>query len=132
MNTNNIKKVSDESPNLKNEEQKIIEKMQKEQGSVSKAFKLMSKRLGAISSFIPYRNQILNNGPLSAKEKSLIALATTVAVKSSNCIAVQSKKAKEAGASEDEIVQTMLIVGLVSGNSPLNTAYSSYFDNGDL
>ncbi len=96
---------------------------------VSSSFKLMAKRPGALEAFMPYRDQILNNGPLSNKERFLIALAATVVLKSSKCIATQSKNALKAGASEDEIIQTMLIAGLVSGNSPLNTSYVSYFDN---
>ena len=130
MNTinNDDKNLPNENVDLTIKEKNSFEKLQKEQEPVSKAIKLMNKRAGAMNSFIQYRNQILNNGPLSDKEKYLIALATTVAVKSQNCIKVQSEKAKEAGASEDEIIQTMLIVGLVCGNSPLNTAYSSYFD----
>jgi alkylhydroperoxidase/carboxymuconolactone decarboxylase family protein YurZ len=114
---------------LMNEELKIIEKMQQENGTISKAIKLMSKRSGTVNAFVSYRNIILNNGPLSNKERSLIMLATTVALKSESCISVQSLKAKNAGANEDEIIQTMLIVGLVSGNSPLNVAYSSYYED---
>ena len=40
-----------------------------------------------------------------------------------------AKNAKKAGASEEEIIQTMLIAGYVSGNSPLNVAFQSYFEN---
>lgn len=100
--------------------------------TVSNSIKLIEKREGALEAFMPYRDQILNNGPLSNKERFLIALAATVALKSPKCIATQSKNALKAGASEDEIVQAMLIVGLVSGNSPLNTAYQSCFDHKEL
>lgn len=100
--------------------------------TVSNAIKLIEKRTGALEAFMPYRDQILNNGPLSNKERFLIALAATVALKSPECIATQTKNALKAGASEDEVVQAMLIVGLISGNSPLNTAYMSYFDNKKL
>lgn len=100
--------------------------------TISNSIKLIEKRTGALEAFLPYRDQILNNGPLSNKERFLIALAATVALKSPSCIATQSKNALKAGASEDEIVQVILIVGLVSGNSPLNIAYLSYFDNKEL
>ena len=109
------------------EEQKILEKMQQEKGSVSNALKLMGKRPGTVSAFLLYRNQILDNGPLSPKERTLIMLAAIVALRSANCIATQTKNAKNAGASENEIIQAMLIVGLISGNQPLNTAYASCF-----
>jgi alkylhydroperoxidase/carboxymuconolactone decarboxylase family protein YurZ len=92
---------------------------------VSKPLKLINIRPGALEMFLKYRDQILDKGPLTEKERFLVALATTVALKSSNCIRTQTTNARKAGASEDEIVQTMLIVGLVSGNSPLNAAYET-------
>ena len=103
--------------------------MKNEKKTISNAIKLISMRKGAIEAFMPYRDQILNNGPLNEKERFLIGLATAVAAKSAKCTATQAKNAKEAGASDDEIVQTLLIVGLVLGNSPLNQAFSSIFDN---
>jgi alkylhydroperoxidase/carboxymuconolactone decarboxylase family protein YurZ len=126
--TNNNNYNNEETIVIK-EEKKLFEKIQKEQGSVSKALKLMGKRSGAISAFMSYRNQLLNKGPLSNKERSLIMLATTVALKSAHCIITQAKNAKNAGASEGEIIQLMLIVGLVTGNQPLNTGFESIYED---
>lgn len=103
--------------------------IKKEGGSISRAMKLMDKRPGALDAFMVYRNQLLENGPLSKKERTLIMLAATVALKSFHCIGVQTKNARSAGVSEEEIIQTMLIAGIVSGNSPLSVAYSSSYEN---
>lgn len=97
--------------------------------SKSKAMKLIEKRPGALDAFMQYRNQLLENGPLSKRERTLIMLATTVALKACSCIGVQSENARSEGVSEEEIVQTMLIAGIVSGNTPLSTAYSSCYGN---
>jgi AhpD family alkylhydroperoxidase len=112
-----------------NNDKEILEKMLKENGKLSKAIQLMGKRSGAVSNFMKYRNQIFEEGPLSKKERFLIALAAAVALKSNHCIPVQANNAKKAGASEEEIIQTMLIVGVVSGNSPLNVAFQTFFEN---
>jgi alkylhydroperoxidase/carboxymuconolactone decarboxylase family protein YurZ len=114
--------------NTVKDDQNILNRLQKENGSVSNAIKLMAKHPGTVKAFMPYRDQILENGNLTNKESSLIALAATIAVKSKKCISVQARKAINAGASEDEVVQTMLIVALVSGNSHLNMAYESVFE----
>jgi AhpD family alkylhydroperoxidase len=112
-----------------NNDKAILDKMMKENGKLSKAIQLMEKRSGTVSNFMKYRNQIFEEGPLTKKERFLIALAATVALKSNHCIPVQASNAKKAGASEEEIIQAMLIVGIVSGNSPLNVAFQTYFEN---
>jgi alkylhydroperoxidase/carboxymuconolactone decarboxylase family protein YurZ len=105
-----------------------INSEEKQKAHAPSNLKLISKRSGAADAFLLYRNNILENGPLKKKERVLIALASTVALKAPKCIANQTKNARDAGASEDEIIQTMLIVGLVCGNSPLSTAFSSSFE----
>jgi len=130
MNDNN--NLSREDINSRIEDQNNNEIKQNRDVIISNSLKLIAKRTGALEAFMSYRDNILNNGPLSNKEKFLIALAITVALKSPNCIAVQSKNARDSGASEDEIIQTMLIAGLVLGNNPLNTAYSSYTEGDSI
>jgi AhpD family alkylhydroperoxidase len=72
-----------------------------------------------------HRNQIWEGGPLSKKENSLIALATAITIQSATCIRTHAKNAREAGAQEDEIIQTMLIVSLLAGISSLHLAYEA-------
>jgi alkylhydroperoxidase/carboxymuconolactone decarboxylase family protein YurZ len=124
--TKNKKQVMEN--NSVKDDQNILNRLQEENGHVSKAIKLMAKHPGTLKAFMPYRDQILENGTLSNKERTLVTLAATVAVKSKNCISVQAKKAIQAGASEDEVLQAMLIVALVSANSHLNMAYESVFE----
>lgn len=112
----------DKQNTCESNDQTTIENLLKGNGHLSNAFKLMAKRPAALSSFMCYRNNILSDGPLSEKERFLIALAVTVALKSQNCITNQANNAMKAGATEDEITQTALIAGIVSGNSPLNVA----------
>lgn len=111
-----------------NEEQVILNKFMEDLGFIPDAIKLMVKRKGTLNAFVSFRNQIFNNGPLDMKETALIALGVAVALKSNNCIKVNTKKAKATGATEEEIIQAMLIAGLHSGNNPLHNAYSAYFE----
>ena len=51
----------------------------------------------------------------------MISLASTVVLKAGHCI-----QAKKTGISEDEIVQTILISGIITGNTMFHTAYESF------
>jgi AhpD family alkylhydroperoxidase len=85
----------------------------------------MAMRPGTVETFMAYRNQIFEGGPLNKKEQALVAIATAVALKSAQCVHTHTNNAKKAGANEDEIVQTMLIASLMSGSSPLHIAYGA-------
>lgn len=58
-------------------------------------------------------NQIMNEGALTSREKSLIALACAVAVKCEHCIKAHKKKALEEGATMGEILEAAAVAGQV-------------------
>lgn len=119
-------------PNLTSEQantshdrtEQILAEMLQKQGWIPKPLKIMAKRPGIVETFMAYRHQIIETGPLSQRERALVALASAVALKSANCIPVWANHARNAGISEEEIVQTMLITSLISGVSPLQVAYA--------
>ena len=75
--------------------------------------------------FLAFSKHVLEDGSLSKREKALISIAATVALKANHCIHSKVEDAKRAAVSEDEIIQTMLIVGLITGNTVMRTAYES-------
>jgi alkylhydroperoxidase/carboxymuconolactone decarboxylase family protein YurZ len=112
-----------ETTHLKDKE--ILAKIIAENGWIPNPLKLMEKRPGTVERFLAYSKQILENGSLSKREKALISIAATVALKASHCIHSKVEDAKKAAVSEDEIIQTMLIVGLITGNTMMHTAYEA-------
>lgn len=64
-------------------------------------------------SFENLSSGIMDDGALSSKEKSLIALACAVAVKCEHCVKAHKEKALDAGATMDEILEAAAVAGLV-------------------
>lgn len=64
----------------------------------------------------------MNDGAISTKEKSLIALACAVAVKCEHCVKAHKEKALNAGATMDEILEAAAVAGLVRLGSGFTTA----------
>jgi AhpD family alkylhydroperoxidase len=69
-------------------------------------------------------SEILKDGALSLKEKSLIAIACAIAVSCDNCTRVHQKQALKLGATQNEIIEAAAVAGLVRMGSGFNTAYS--------
>jgi AhpD family alkylhydroperoxidase len=76
------------------------------------------------SAFKKLAAEILKDGELSLKEKSLIAVACAIAVKCDNCTKVHQKQALKLGATQKEIMEAAAVAGLVRMGSGFNTAYA--------
>jgi len=57
--------------------------------------------------------EIMKDGALSSKEKSIIALACAVAAKCEHCVKAHKKNALEAGANMDELLEAAAVAGQV-------------------
>ena len=75
------------------------------------------------SAFTNLASEILKDGTLSLKEKSLIAVACAIAVRCDNCTKVHQKQALKLGATQEEILEAAAVAGLVRMGSGFNTAY---------
>ena len=67
-------------------------------------------------------SEIMKDGAISRKEKTLIALACAVAVRCDHCVGVHKEIAKKAGASKEEILEAAAIAGLIRMGSGFNAA----------
>jgi AhpD family alkylhydroperoxidase len=101
---------------------KIMENVKKMKGRVPTPLRVMALRPGTLATFMAHRNQVMENGPLSEKTRSLIGIGVAVAMRSSNCIKSQSGTARASGANEDEIAQAVLMASIMLGASPLRSA----------
>lgn len=101
---------------------KIMENIKEMKGKVPTPLKMMALRPGTLSTFMAHRNQVMENGPLSEKTRALIGTGVAVAMRSAKCIKTQSSSARTAGATDDEIVQAVLLASVMLGASPLRSA----------
>lgn len=76
------------------------------------------------SAFKKLASEILKDGALSLKEKSLIALACAVAVRCDPCTRAHKKQALKTGSTQEEIIEAAAVAGLVRMGSGFNTAYT--------
>lgn len=67
-------------------------------------------------------SEILKDGALSMKDKALIALACSVAVKCEHCVKRHKDSARKAGASREEMLEAAAVAGLVRMGSGFNAA----------
>jgi AhpD family alkylhydroperoxidase len=74
------------------------------------------------AAFKKLASEILKDGALSTKDKTLIALACSVAVRCDHCVKRHQQAARNAGATREEMLEAAAIAGLVRMGSGFNTA----------
>jgi alkylhydroperoxidase/carboxymuconolactone decarboxylase family protein YurZ len=104
-------------------DEEIIKKHMQESGHVPPPLEVMSKRPGVLAAFTCYRDNILEEGPLSARDRALVLLTAAVAMRIEHCIGKLAKQARQAGIRQEEIVQATLIASTQSATSMLRTAH---------
>ena len=62
-------------------------------------------------------SEVYKDGALSAKVKRLISLAIALRVGCTNCVLAQTMNALDAGASKDEILETLSVESAMTGTS---------------
>lgn len=105
------------------DEGQILAQFQRENEFIPKALRLMTQRSETLPRFMSYGKGVFEGGPLNERERYLVALSAAVALKSPECIQAHGRRARQAGATDEEIVQTALVAGLVSNGSVLHMAY---------
>ena len=68
-----------------------------------------------MASFVSLHKSAIHEGALSTKIKELIALAIAITVRCDGCIAFHVHDALEAGASKEEIIETIGVAILMGG-----------------
>lgn len=69
--------------------------------------------------FFSYYNEVFNEGTLTAREKSLIALAVSHAVQCPYCIDAYSSDAYEKGWSESQMMEAVHVACAIRGGASL-------------
>jgi AhpD family alkylhydroperoxidase len=81
--------------------------------------KLNELKSDAIDAFGNFSNKVFNEGILSVREKELIAVATAHITRCPYCIDRHTKMAKEAGATEEEIAEAILVAVVMSAGASI-------------
>ncbi|HSA37378.1 MAG TPA: carboxymuconolactone decarboxylase family protein [Methanoregula sp.] len=99
---------------------KVIEE---EYGKVPLIFKRMGERPEVLISHLLYKGTVGETSPLDPKYVELISLAVGAALKCPHCTGYHMQAAMKMGATRDEILEVILLSGMISNSSVLANAY---------
>ncbi len=71
----------------------------------------------AITALYKFKHEVFKDGALPAKEKALMAVAISCSLKCDTCLETWGNRAKELGATEDELREAMLVAMYLTGPS---------------
>ncbi|MDN7026191.1 carboxymuconolactone decarboxylase family protein [Methanoculleus sp. FWC-SCC1] len=97
--------------------------IEKEYGRVPLIFERMSERPEILISHLLYKSAVVETSQLEPKMIELISLAVGAALKCSHCVEYHMAAAKAKGATRAEILEVILIAGLLANSAVLADAY---------
>jgi AhpD family alkylhydroperoxidase len=92
-------------------------------GRVPLIFKRMAERPEVLISHLLYKGTVAQTSPLDPKYVELISMAVGAALKCPHCTGYHMLAATRMGATREEILEVILIAGLISNSSVLANAY---------
>ncbi len=123
----------EEDPEQRRITDKIISRVKEEYGFVPVVNQVLSVRPDL---FIPMANvgkSIMEApGDMDPKSRRLCAVAAATALGGEHCIGVQTKLAREAGATKDEILEAMTIGSYMAMTRAQSYAYRKYAQEFDM
>lgn len=99
---------------------KVIEE---EYGKVPLVFRRMGERPEVLISHLLYKGTVAETSPLDPKYVELISMAVGAALKCPHCTGYHMQAALKMGASREEILEVILLSGMISNSSVLANAY---------
>lgn len=100
-----------------------LEAIDEDYGLVPLIFQRMAERPEVLISHLLYKSAITETSSLDPKMVELISLAVGAALKCSHCVEYHMKAALHKGATREEILEVVLIAGLLANSSVLADAY---------
>ncbi len=102
---------------------KWMENIEAEYGRVPLIFKRMAERPEVLISHLLYKSTVTGTSALEPKYVELISMAVGAALKCQHCTSYHLQAAAKKGATREEILEVILIAGLISNSSVLANAY---------
>jgi AhpD family alkylhydroperoxidase len=99
---------------------KVIEE---DYGRVPLIFKRMGERPEVLISHLLYKGTVAQTSPLDPRYVELISMAVGAALKCPHCTGYHMQAAVRMGATREEILEVILIAGMISNSSVLANAY---------
>ncbi|ABS56955.1 alkylhydroperoxidase like protein, AhpD family [Methanoregula boonei 6A8] len=116
-----LKKIVDQGAGATADEWlKIIER---EYGKVPLIFQRMGERPEVLISHLLYKSSVAETSSLDPKYVELISMAVGAALKCQYCTSYHMQAAARMGATRDEILEVILLSGMISNSSVLANAY---------
>lgn len=87
--------------------------------NLKKLGKLSQAENDAWTKFQAFNESVMAEGAIPSKYKELIALGVALTTQCSYCLEIHRKAAEEAGASQEEIAETVMIAGALRAGAAL-------------
>ncbi len=97
--------------------------IEEEYGRAPLIFKRMAERPEVLISHLLYKGTVTKTSSMPPKYVELISMAVGAALKCQHCTSYHMQAAVKKGASREEVLETILISGLISNSSVLANAY---------
>ena len=101
----------------------LLRGVEEEFGSAPLIYKKLEDMPEALIAHLLYKNAIGEGGCLPAKTVELISLAVGSALRCDHCTEYHMQAAQRMGASKEEILEAVLIAGMLANSSVLANAY---------
>jgi AhpD family alkylhydroperoxidase len=105
--------------------------IEEEYGRVPLIFKRMGERPEVLISHLLYKGTVAQTSPLDPKYVELISLAVGAALKCPHCTGYHMQAALKMGASREEILEVILLAGMISNSSVLANSYRIFDEKMD-
>lgn len=123
----------EEDPQLRQQTDKILEAIRKMYGFVPVVNQVMSERPDLFVPAAAYSRAVLEaDGDLDKKTRYLCAISAATAAGGEYCVAVQMKHAREAGATQDEILESIVIGSYMAMTRAQSYAFRKYAEEFDV
>jgi AhpD family alkylhydroperoxidase len=100
-----------------------MKSIEQEYGKIPLIFQRMAERPEVLVSHLLYKDAVTKTSALDPKHIELICLAVGAALKCVHCTGYHMSAALKMGATREEILETVLLAGLISNSSVLANAY---------
>ena len=100
-----------------------MRKIEEEYGRVPLIFKRMGERPEVLISHLLYKGTVAQTSPLDPKYVELISLGVGAALKCPHCTGYHMQAALKMGASREEILEVILLAGMIANSSVLANSY---------
>ena len=100
-----------------------LKTIEEDYGRVPLIFRRMSERPEVLISHLLYKGTVAETSPLDPKYVELISMAVGAALKCPHCTGYHMQAALKMGATREEILEVILLSGMISNSSVLANAY---------